>query len=74
MLMYQSISSVTIPPPVNPRAIFFIKFPGGGRASLGPLILINCTLLHQFQDLNHYLPIEYLQIRIENTDLSMRTM
>ena len=38
------------------------------------LILINCTLLHHLQDLNHYLPIEYLHIRIENTDLSMKTM
>ena len=25
----------------------------GGRASLGPLILINFTLFHHFQDLNH---------------------
>ena len=46
----------------------------GGWASLRPLILINCTLLDHFQDLNPYLPIEYLQIRIENTDLSMKTM
>ena len=59
--------------PSLPWAIFFVKCQGG-RASLGPLILIYCTLLHHFQDVSHYLPIEYLQIRIENTDLTMKTM
>ena len=61
------------PSPGQPPGNFFRQMPGG-RASLGPLILISCTLLHHFQDLNPYLPIEYLQIRIENTDLSMKTM
>ena len=63
---FQVLPFLPRPTPGN----FFRQMPGG-RASLGPLILINCTLLHHFQDLSPYLPIEYLQIRIENTDLSM---
>ena len=63
------LPSIPRPTPGN----FFRQMPGG-RAFLGPLILINCPPLHHFQDLNLYLPIEYLQIRIENTDLSMKTM
>ena len=59
--------------PGRPPGNFSRQIPGGW-ASLGPLILINCTLLHHFQDLNHYLPIEYLQIRIENTSLSKKTI
>ena len=66
---FQVLPSISRPT----QGIFFRQMPGG-RASLAPLILINCTLLHHFQDLDPYLPIEYLQIRIENTDLSMKTM
>ena len=66
---FQVLPSLPRPTPGNS----FRQMPGG-RTSLGPLILINCTLLHDFQDLNPYLPIEYLQIRTENTDLSMKTM
>ena len=35
-----------------PRQIIFDQIPGGW-ASLGPLILINFTLFHYFQDLSH---------------------
>ena len=57
--MYQSIPSVTIPrtnfqnlSDPSPMGKFFGQIPGG-RASLGPLILINFELFHHFQDLNH---------------------
>ena len=58
----------------RPTPGIFLRQMPGGRASLGPLVLINRTLLHHFQDINPYLPVEHLQIRIENTDLSMKTM
>ena len=66
---FQVLPSLPRPTPSN----FFHQMPGG-QSSQGPLILINCTLLRHFQDLNPYLSIEYLQIHIENTDLSMKTM
>ena len=57
--MHQSIPSFTIPQ-ANFQNIVKSPPPGkffgqisGGRASLGPLILINFTLFHHFQDLNH---------------------
>ena len=69
MSQFQVLPSIPRPASGN-----FFRQMLGGWASLGPLILINCTLLHHFQDLNPYLPIEYLQIRMENTDLSMKTI
>ena len=63
--MYQSVPSITITPPqTNPGQIFknhqilalwansLCQIPGS-RASQGPLILINFTLFHRIQNLNH---------------------
>ena len=76
--MYQSIPSVTTPlanfqKSSNPCwAIFLCQIPGG-RASLGPLILIHFTLFFTVFKISIFnLPTEYLQIRRENIDLSMK--
>ena len=46
---------------LQPRANFLCQIKGG-EATLGPLILLNFTLFHRIQDLNHLikLPIEYV--------------
>ena len=54
---------------------FFRQIPGGGGAGFpGTLNFNKLYTTSPIPSLNHYLPIVYLQIRIENTDLSMRTM
>ena len=78
--MYQSVPSVTIPPGKFSK-IAKSRCPGqifwsipGDQASLGPFILINFTLFQHFKTSVTNLPIEYVQIRRENIDLSMKNM
>ena len=56
-----------------PRTNFQCQIPGR-RALLGPLILVNFILFKIFKTSVINLPIEYLQIRRENTDLSIKNM
>ena len=56
-----------------PRANFLCQMPGG-RASLGPLILINFTIFTVPKTSIINLPNGYLQIRWENIDLPMNNV
>ena len=72
--MYQSIPSIAIPLG-NPKQIFKncqIPAPWEHFLDLGPLILIDDTLFIIFKTSIINLSIEYLQIRREKTDLSMK--